>query len=115
MTRKVGIKRKTDTTVKKTTSQDRRDNSSTNKRDISQPKSNRSPPRFGAPCAQVRVCHGGNTPIGNNSDSDEEEEYDTPPETMDSDNPNVPEKYAHNLKRIHKLLTPAHDTSISPD
>ena len=41
----------------------------------------------------------GNKPSGNNSDSDEEEEYDTPPETLDSDNdleeenddPNVPE------------------------
>ena len=91
---------KTDSTVKKTTSQDRRDNSNTNKRDLSQPKSNRSPPRFGTSCAQVRVCGKGNKPSGNYSDSDEEEEYDTPPETMDSDNdleeenddPNVPER-----------------------
>ena len=77
---------KTDTTVKgKTTSQDRRDNSSgNNKRDLSQPKDNRSPIRFGAPCAQVRLRGMGDKPSGNNSDSDEEEEYNTPPETLDS-------------------------------
>merc|ERR1712240_1001147 len=91
---------KTDQTVKKTPSQERRDNSATNKRDLSQPRSNRSPPRFGAPCAQVRVCEKGDTPPENNSDSDEEEEYDTPPETLDfddnleeeKDDPNAPER-----------------------
>merc|ERR1712240_450896 len=77
---------KTDSTVKKTTSQDRRDNSNTNKRDLSQPRSNRSPPRFGTSCAQVRVRDKGNKPSGNHSDSDGKEEYNTPPETMDSDN-----------------------------
>ena len=91
---------KTETTVKnKTASQERRDNSSSNKRDLSQPKDNRSPPRFGTSCAQVGVYGKGNKPSGNNSDSDKEEEYDTPPETLDSDDnleeenddPNAPE------------------------
>ena len=77
---------KTDTTIKgKTTSQDRRDNSSgNNKRDLSQPKDNRSPARFGTSCAQVRMRGMGDKPSGNYSDSDDEEEYDTPPETLDS-------------------------------
>merc|ERR1712240_985141 len=91
---------KTDQTVKKTPSQERRDNSATNKRDLSQPRSNRSPPRFGAPCAQVRVYEKGDTPPEDNSDSDEEEEYNTPLETLDSDDnleeenddPNAPER-----------------------
>merc|ERR1712121_319292 len=65
---------KTDQTVKRTPSQERRDGSATNKRDLSQPRSNRSPPRFGAPCAQVRVYKKGDTPPEDNSDSDEEEE-----------------------------------------
>ena len=56
---------KKDTTVKgKTTSQERRDNSSSNKRDLSQPKDNRSPPRLGNSCAQVRLHGKGNKPSG---------------------------------------------------
>ena len=47
----------------------------------------------------------GNKPSGNGSDSDEEEEYDTPPETLESDNnleeenndPNVPENSADEI------------------
>merc|ERR1712240_429164 len=89
---------KTDKTVVKTPSQDRRDNSNTNKRDLSQPRSNRSPQRFGAPCAQVKVFEKGDTPPEDSSDSDEDDEYNTPPETFDTDedleddDPNAPEK-----------------------
>merc|ERR1712240_35526 len=89
---------KTDKTVVKTPSQDGRDNSNTNKRDLSHPRSNRSPQRFGAPCAQVKVFEKGDTPPEDSSDSDEEEEYNTPPETFDTDedleddDPNAPEK-----------------------
>merc|ERR1712101_76041 len=90
---------KTDQTVKKTPSQERRDGSATNKRDLSQPKSNRSPQRYGAPWAQVRVFEKGDSPPDNDRDSDEEEEYDTPTESLESDNnpeeenddPNMPE------------------------
>ena len=91
---------KKDTNLKaKTTSQERRDASSSNKRDLSQPKDNRFPQRFGNSCAQVCVRDMGNKPSRNGSDSDEEEEYNTPPETLESDNdleeenddPNVPE------------------------
>ena len=90
---------KTDTTVVKTTSQDARDTSNTNKRDLSHPRSNRSPQRFGNQCAQVRVVGRGDTSPENSSDSEEDEEYNTPPETMESDNdleeenddPNEPE------------------------
>merc|ERR1711867_147263 len=72
---------------------------SANKRDLSQPRSNRSPQRFGAPCAQVRVFEKGDTPPDDNSDSDEDDEYDTPPESLEYDNnpeeenddPNMPE------------------------
>merc|ERR1712089_31313 len=89
---------KTDQTVKRTPSQEARDGSNTNKRDLSLPKSNRSPQRYGAPCAQVRVFERGDSPT-DDSDSDEDEEYDTPPESLESDNnpeeenddPNMPE------------------------
>merc|ERR1711867_338780 len=72
---------------------------SANKRDLSQPRSNRSPQRFGAPCAQVRVFEKGDTPPDDNSDSDEDDEYNTPPESLESDDnpeeenddPNMPE------------------------
>ena len=57
-----------------------------NKRDLSQPKDNRSPQRLGNSCAQVRVHNMGNKPSGNYSDSDKEEDYNTPPETLESDN-----------------------------
>ena len=99
---------KTDTTIKgKTTSQDRRDNSSgNNKRDLSQPKDNRSPARFGAPCAQVRVREMGDKPSGNDSDSDEEGEYDTPPETLDSED-NLEEE-----NNKHYMTSPANSNTI---
>merc|ERR1712115_234311 len=87
---------KTDQTPKKPNSQERRDGSDPNKRNLSQPKSNRSPQRFSVPCAQVRVFEKGASPP--ESDSDSEEEYDTPPESLESDinpeendDPNVPE------------------------
>ena len=67
----------------KTASQERRDASSSSKRDLSQPKDNRSPQRFGNSCAQVRVRNMENKPSGNYSDSDEEEDYNTPPETLE--------------------------------
>merc|ERR1712163_101174 len=90
---------KTDPPVIKTTSQEGRDTSNTNKRDLSHPRSNRSPQRFGNQCAQVRVVERGDTSPENSSDSEEDEEYNTPPETMESDNdldednddPNEPE------------------------
>merc|ERR1712115_680749 len=87
---------KADQTPKKPNSQERRDGSDPNKRNLSQPKSNRSPQRFSVPCAQVRVFEKGDSPP--ESDSDSEEEYDTPPESLESDinpeendDPNVPE------------------------
>merc|ERR1712120_18596 len=87
---------KSDQTAKKPNSQERRDGSDPSKRNLSQTKSNRSPQRFGAPCAQVRVYEKGDSPPDNDSDSDEE--YDTPPESLESDinpeendDPNVPE------------------------
>merc|ERR1712240_245305 len=65
---------KTDKTVIKTPSQDGRDNSNTNKRDLSHPRSNRSPQRFGNQCAQVRVVGKGDTSPENSSDSEEDDE-----------------------------------------
>ena len=90
---------KKDTNPKaKTESQERRDASAERKRNLSQPRDNRSPQRGHTSCAQVRVQNMGNHPSGTHSDSDEDD-YDTPPETLDSDNdleeenddPNVPE------------------------
>merc|ERR1712240_411210 len=57
----------------KKASQERRDASANNKRDLSQPKDDRSPQRLGNSCAQVGVCNRGNKPSENYSDSDEED------------------------------------------
>ena len=91
---------KKDTNPKaKTESQERREASENRKRNLSQQRDNRSPQRLGNSCAQVRVQNMGNHPSGTYSDSDEEDDYDTPPETLESDNdleednddPNMPE------------------------
>ena len=49
----------------KTASQEKRDASVNNKRDLAQPKDNRSPQRLGNSCAQVPVRSMGNQPSGN--------------------------------------------------
>ena len=47
-------------------------------------KDNGSPARMHNSCVQMQVCKMGNHPSGTHSDSDEED-YETPPETLDSD------------------------------
>merc|ERR1712240_623261 len=102
----------------KTTSQDGRDNSNTNKRDLSRPRSNRSPQRFGNQCAQVRVVGEGDTPPEDSSDSDEDDEYNTPPETFDTDedleddDPNAPEKSDSELSEDEETVS--RPTSTNP-
>ena len=107
---------KKDTNPKaKTTSLERRDASGNNKRDLSQPKDNRSPQRLGNSCAQVRCSNMGNKPSGNYSDSDEEDDYDTPPETLESDNdleeenddPNMPEISDDNISEDEDNKNPS--------
>merc|ERR1712089_105354 len=66
--------------------------------DLSLPKSNRSPQRYRAPCAQVKVFERGDSPT-DDSDSDANEDYNTPPESpevddtqeTENDDPNMPE------------------------
>merc|ERR1711867_9708 len=76
----------------KSESQERRDASNERKRNLSLPKDKRSPVRNHNSCVQIRVQRMGNHPS-------DEDDYETPPETLDSDNdleeenddPNVPE------------------------
>ena len=108
----------------KSESQERRDASNERKRNLSLPKDNRSPVRGHTSCAQVRVQRMGNHPSGTHSDSDEDD-YDTPPETLDSDNdleeenddPNVPENSDDDISEDedNKVLhnRPENDSAIS--
>merc|ERR1712240_676789 len=95
----------------KTTSQDGRDTSNTNKRDLSQPRSNRSPQRFGTQCAQVRVVEKGDTPPEDSSDSEEDDKYNTPPENFNSDDdledddPNAPEKSDNDMSENEETVS----------
>ena len=91
---------KKDTNPKPTTASQERRNASeeARKRNLSTMKDNGSPARMHNSCVQMQVRKMGNHPSGTHSDSDEED-YETPPETLDTESdlemenndPNVPE------------------------
>merc|ERR1712089_35002 len=82
-----------------------------------------SPVRNHNSCVQIRVQSMGNHPSGTHSDSDKDD-YDTPPETLDSDNdleegnddPNVPENSDDEISEDDDIKDlqnrPENDTAI---
>ena len=87
-------------------------------------KDNSSPVRGHTSCVQINMRRMGNHPSGTHSDSDEDD-YETPPETLDSDNDleeennnsNVPENSDEEISAdedIEDLQTrPENDTAIN--